>query len=704
MQEPNADSVLGDFNDATFEYNGFTSRFYRSGDKYMVRTDGADGEPADFEVAYVFGVYPLQQYLLPLSNGRLQSLSIAWDARPQSEGGQRWYHLHPDEAVDHSDPLHWTGPYYNWNGRCAECHSTDVKKNYDAAGDRFDTTFEEIDAGCEACHGPGHKHLALARAAQLADAVNGGFPVQLSQRGNWALADGAAIAVRTEPLTSQQQIDTCGRCHARRGTLGEYRHGAPLLDTHRLSLPRPPLYHPDGQILDEVYVYGSFVQSKMHQAGVVCSNCHEPHSQQLRAAGNGVCAQCHVPSEYDTTAHHHHPQGSSGALCANCHMPETTYMGVDPRRDHSMRVPRPDLSLTIGVPNACNQCHADRDAMWALNSLRERGVQFRDTASHPARAFHALGRGDQRAVASIAQLAVDPDTAPIWRAAAMDALGETGGREALQAATTLLYDDDPLLRASTVRALGFMPPQQRYRLLTPLLQDPVTSVRMEVASSLAQVPLQQLPQQQAQQLGALFEEYEAVLGQHTDMPETHLQLGVFRLARGDLPGAEQAYRAAIARNKQLLPAYLNLADLMRADQRDDEAAALLARALEIAPDNGATLHALGLLETRRGNKDKALDYLGRAAQLETGGTRHRFVNAIALHDLGQPQAAIRQLQALLAVAPHNLEVLQALANYAAELGDRDKALGYAKKLVELAPGNSGYQQLYRQLSGAAQRP
>ncbi|RLQ20948.1 hypothetical protein DWB85_15390 [Seongchinamella sediminis] len=698
MQLPAPDTVLGDFNDASFSYNGITTRFYRAGDKYMVRTDGEDGKLSDYEVAYVFGVYPLQQYLLPLSRGRLQALSIAWDARPQSEGGQRWYHLYPDETIDYRDPLHWTGAYQNWNTRCAECHSTDLQKHYDRDSRSFATRYAEIDVSCEACHGPGADHVQLAREGKLDDAHHGGFATGLAQRGLWSFPPGEAIARRGEPLQSRAQIDSCGRCHSRRGTLGDYHYGADLLDTHRLSLPRSPLYHYDGQILDEVYVYGSFVQSRMHQAGVVCSNCHEPHSNALRAPGNGVCAQCHQPASYDTPDHHFHPADSSGASCANCHMPETTYMGVDPRRDHSMRVPRPDLSVVIGTPNACNQCHSDQSPQWALDALREHGISFRDTGSHPARSFAAAELGDSRAVPGLAQLANDSQAAPIWRAAAMEALGQAGGREATQTMASLLYHDDSIIRSSTVRSLEqFVSLPQRYQLLTPLLDDPILAVRMEVAESLAGVPLDQVKPAEADALRALFKEYLAVQEQHTDMPGVLIQLALFHSTRGDAPSAERAYREALVLNSQLLPAYLNLADLLRGQGRDEEARKLLLEALAVAPENGNTLHALGLLEARSENPDAALDYLGKAAARETLGTRHRFVYAIALHDLGQPRQALAELDALHRLFPADQQVLLALANYSAELGDTARARAYADKLLALAPRNSNYQQLRHSL-------
>ncbi|MDZ7783241.1 MAG: tetratricopeptide repeat protein [Halioglobus sp.] len=506
------------------------------------------------------------------------------------------------------------------------------------------------------------------------------------------------IARRNRPPGSDAQIDGCGRCHARRGTLGDYHYGADLLDTHRLTMPRPPAYHVDGQIRDEVYVYGSFVQSRMHLAGVVCSNCHEPHSLQLRAPGNGVCTQCHAPSHYDSEQHHHHAAQSAGAQCAACHMPETTYMQVDPRRDHSMRIPRPDLSQVIGTPNACTQCHADQKADWAARALREWGISFDDTARHPARALHRLEQGDNRAVPRLAQLAGDTGAAPIWRATAMEALGEVGGREAMQAATSMLYHDDPLLRASSVRALQFLSPAQRFQLLQALVDDPVTTVRMEVALALAGVPLAQVQPEQAARLKALFEEYLAIQRRHADMPGALLQTGYFHAARGEPAAAEKAYREAIRLNRQLIPAYINLADLLRSESRDGEARELLLKALDIAPEHGPTLHVLGLLETRSGNPEAALDYLGRAAGVESSGIRHRFVYAIALHDLGKPQEAIAQLRSLLRTVPQNEDVLLALANYHAELGRREAAAGYARTLTQVAPGNRAYRALYERLS------
>ncbi|MFT7287246.1 MAG: putative CXXCH cytochrome family protein [Halieaceae bacterium] len=698
MQKPDAGSVLGDFDDASFAKGGVTTRFLRRGESYIVHTDGPEGELRDYEVAYVFGVFPLQQYLLPLPGGRLQALSIAWDSRPAEDGGQRWYHLYPDEIIGHSDPLHWTGPYQNWNTRCAECHSTQVEKRYDALSKSFDTRYVEEDVGCEACHGPGSNHVALAQQGQLPTDPLGGFAMSLAQRGNWAFPEGEDIARRQSPLGDKNlidrtQIDSCGRCHARRSTLGDYEYGKPLSDTHRLSLLGAPLYHHDGQILDEDYVYGSFVQSKMHLAGVVCSNCHEPHSNALRAEGNAVCTQCHKAAVFDAPEHHRHAGGSSGAQCANCHMPTTVYMGVDSRRDHSMRIPRPDLSVMIDTPNACNSCHSDKSAQWALDTLHDWNMPPRGTAAHPALAMEALERGDSRGIPRLVDLAGDSTVAPVWRATALEGAAAAASPEALALARSLAGSADPLLRISAVRALQQLPIQQRFSALAPLLGDPVLGVRLEAALGLAPTPLEQVDDTTRRVLLASFEEYLTVQNQHADMPAIQMQLGLFHLARGDFPAAEAAYREALTLNPQLIPARLNLADLLRSQQREDEARTQLAEAAEIAPDSADVMHARGLLEARTGDRSAALDWLGRAAALEQNGARHRFVFAVAQHDFDDLDGALATLKKLHRALPNDEQTLLALANYSAEKQDLGDAQRYARRLLALAPDNRGYRQL-----------
>ena len=258
MQHADSDSVLGDFSDATFTYGKVTTTFLRRAGGYFVRTDGADGKLAEFQVRYTFGVSPLQQYLVEFPDGRVQALGVAWDTRPAADGGQRWFHLYPDAQVDHEDELHWTGPQQNWNYQCAECHSTNLTKGYDPQTRTFNTQWSEVNVACEACHGPGSNHVAWANKAEDWEKMTDmGLEIALDARqsNSWQFDGDANSARRILPIAHQNETETCARCHSRRGIQSEdYIHGKAILDTHRVSRLSEGLYYPDGQIRDEVYV------------------------------------------------------------------------------------------------------------------------------------------------------------------------------------------------------------------------------------------------------------------------------------------------------------------------------------------------------------------------------------------------------------------------------------------------------------------
>ena len=365
MEIATAQTVLGDFANAKLTHRGATTAFTQRDGKYYITMEGRDGKPAEFEVKYTFGVAPLQQYLVAFPGGRLQAPTVAWDTEKK-----RWFALYPNDRHAPDDPLHSTGRYQNWNLMCSECHSTDLRRNYDAKADTYDTKWAEVNVGCQACHGPGSAHVAWAKAAAGKDA-----------KGLDARTLGLVVDFRGND--SRYQVEACAPCHSRRQRLtdGELP-GKPFLDNYHPALLREGLYYADGQQQDEVYVWGSFLQSRMYAQGVRCTDCHDPHGLGLKAKGNALCAQCHQPAgnarfptlakkDYDTEAHHHHPPGSPGASCANCHMPAKNYMVIDARPDHSFRVPRPDLTVKIGTPNACNGCHDRKTPQWAADAVAQ---------------------------------------------------------------------------------------------------------------------------------------------------------------------------------------------------------------------------------------------------------------------------------------------------------------------------------------------
>jgi tetratricopeptide (TPR) repeat protein len=704
MEEANGKTVLGNFDDARFVHEGVATRFFRRDGKYIVHTDGPGGKLADFPVRYTFGVYPLQQYLIELPGGRLQAFGIAWDARPKAEGGQRWFHLYPGRKLKAGDPLHWTGIDQNWNYQCADCHSTNLRKGYDAASGTYKTTWSEIDVGCEACHGPGGNHAAWARLApdaRRADASKG-LTVALDERRGvtWTMDPASGNGARSAARSSSREIDTCVRCHSRRGQFDDAWHpGLPVGNAFRLATLEPGLYYADGQMRDEVYNHGSFLQSRMHAKGVTCSDCHEPHSQKLRAPGNAVCAQCHAPARYDVTAHHKHKAGTPGAQCAACHMPTTTYMVVDPRHDHSMRIPRPDRTVALGTPNACGSCHARQGAKWAADAVARWHPGRKPGEQTFAEAFAAGERGGPGAREALAKLASDPAQPAFVRASALARAGLQPGREVVLVKS--LEDADPLVRATAARQLRESDPALRARVLPRLLGDPVREVRMEAARGLAGPAERRLADAERARFDAAMAEFEAAARFNADRPEALTELGALALARGRPDSAVDAFRAALKLDPSYAPASVNLADYYRSRGMEREAQDVLQAALKADPAAAAPRHALGLSLARQKRMPEAIAALGAAARLAPQEARYAYVYAVALYDSGRRAEALKVLEGALAKQPYDRDVLFALASYEREKGDTAKALQRAKLLVELEPDNQDLRRFAQDLASRA---
>jgi predicted CXXCH cytochrome family protein len=623
----------------------------------------------EFEINYTFGVYPLQQYLIGFPDGRFQALNIVWDSRSSEEGGQRWYHLYPDDPVLHDDIVHWTGSFQNWNSRCAACHSTQLEKNYSLTSNSYKTTWSDINVACEACHGPGSEHVEWASGEQ--DLPAPAFPNTMSGKGTWAVNGDSPTLHRTDKGNAQAQIEVCAGCHARRSEMDEDHAGKPFHDLYQLRSLETDVYYADGQILDEVYVYGSFLQSKMYQAGVTCTNCHEPHSANLLAQGNALCNQCHLATVFDQTEHHHHETGNSGAACVNCHMPATTYMGVDDRRDHSFRIPEPQLTSELGIPNACQRCHTDRNATWAVETLQMWFPQERPDLS-TARLLAATRHSLPTTLSQIVSLASDPARSSIIRSTAILESSRFPSQETLALLQKSLEDKDALVRAAAVRSMDWLPPTQRYAMLQPLITDPAKSVRMEVASQLAPISLNQISANGRGELGALRNEYLDFLRLNSDMPESLLNLGNFLMQSGQPEEAERALRQSLKLSPQFVPAILNLADLYRANGLDSEASKLLQSAIEAAPEQARSYHAMGLLLVRQKKLDQASAYLKKAAELDPGTSRYAYVYAVGLYEQGQQQKALVILEQALQLHPGNQELLSALRAYYQQLGETEK--------------------------------
>jgi predicted CXXCH cytochrome family protein len=702
MQEATEKTVLGDFDGGAYSKEGVESRFFKKDGKHWVKTDGPDGKLADFEVRYTFGVAPLQQYLIELSGGRFQAFGLAWDARSKEQGGQRWYDLYPNRSLKAGDPMHWTGIDQNWNFQCAYCHSTNLQKNYDAATGTFQTTWSEISVGCEACHGPASKHVAWATKSGGWEKIDGsskGFAVRLDERRGvgWPMST-SGQATRSAPRTTNKEIEVCAACHARRQQFSSNSHDfGRVFDSFRPSALERGLYYADGQQRDEVYTYGSFLQSRMHAAGVTCSDCHNPHSGKVRFDGNAVCTQCHAAERFDVTEHHRHSAGSKGAQCQACHMSTTTYMGVDARHDHSMRLPRPDRAITLGAPSACDQCHAGKEASWAKEATAHWYPSPKAGAQTFADAFDLGDREAPGAQAQLSRIALDNASPAIVRASALQRLGRFTGPEVLAAARQSLKADDPMVRVAAVAVIARADPEVRLQMLVPLLRDDARLVRIDAARALAGAAEAGLADEQRSAFESALAEYIEAQNFNAERPEAQANLGGLHRDRGRLDEAAAAFRKAIAIDPTFIAASISLADLVRTQGNEGAAETILRESLARHPGSGPLLHALALSLIRQKRTSEAMPLLAEAAEKSPDEPRFSYVWAVALHDGGMPAKAIAVLRNALARHPYDRDLLWVRTRYEIEANNIATARETAELLSRLEPQNQEVRRLLHAL-------
>jgi tetratricopeptide (TPR) repeat protein len=648
MLPPTDSSVLADFDDATLRSDRETTAFFRKGEEFWVRAPDATGTPREFQVAYTFGWEPLQQYLLVLDDGRLQALGAAWDTEQE-----RWFHLYDGQGVDAHHPLHWSQPAQNANTQCIDCHTTGFQLGYDEATGAFDSQWQNLGVGCQACHGPASGHLSWVDSPS--DDPLKGFARQLN--------DGS------------QQLETCARCHSRRTPLGDPAQAQSLDDAYRVSSLMADLYQVDGKILDEVFEHGSFLQSRMHQAGVVCSDCHNPHSGGLRAEGNGVCSQCHNPAgqpiraaiasehlaagDYDSPAHHHHTPGSAGAACRDCHMPGKVYMGNDLRHDHSFSSPDPAQALALDHSDACLGCHAEKPAEALIAQFQQwyPGHQPRD-GGYARALFKARQAQPGAAEALLTQLARD-DLPNLRRAALVAELPNYPSRAAEQWLVQALgHEDVSVRRAAIDGAAGILEPHELQTRLTALLEDPVRTVRLTAAEQLLML---------ADQYGAplspdLFQEYEQVQLQLLANAQAHFNLAnIYRLT-DRTERVEASLQAALQRNPAFSPAGIALAQWLDGSS-PGSGLRLLEERLRDYPDDADLHHALGLAKIRARRIPEGVSALARARTLAPENDTYAYVLAVAWHDTGQQDRAVQLLRRQLQRHPASRSIRLALLAY-----------------------------------------
>lgn len=708
MDPATPDTVLGDFNNAELSHFGVTSRMFRHQGKFMVHTEGADGKLSDFEVKYVLGVAPLQQYMVefdrpvnakPGEIARVQVLSVSWDTRQK-----KWFFLQPPDVRDRvlpGDDLHWTGVAQRWNNMCADCHTTNLQKNFDVPSKTYHTTFTELDVNCEACHGPGSLHVRLATASSLFWDRQRGYGLP-KFKGNHA----------------QVEVETCAPCHSmRRLVQPGYRGGEPYYDYFVNEVLQGHLYHADGQIQEEVYEFGSFTQSKMYQKGVRCTDCHDPHSTKVKYEGNGLCTSCHQhpAGKYDTPSHHRHNPGREGALCTSCHMPKKTYMAVDPRLDHSLRVPRPDLSVQLGTPNACSGCHLDKGGLphdhaarlieyadwiraaregdeavkqalnrvddWAADKFREWYGQKADVLDHFAHALSAARIGDPAAESQLLALAKDRRQSAMVRATCTYELGQFPSDAVLDSSIQLSHEPEPLVRLSALANLERLSEEDLVKRVVPLLDDPIRAVRAEAGRLLARVDIRWLTGPQRTARDRAIDEYRQGLLANSDRAIGHLGLGLLAEQLGDVRAAQQAYETAMAVEPNAAGPRANLAGLleqMAQSERDEMTRSKLVERVAVL-------------------RREELELLARDAKLAPTNAMIRYRFGLSLYLQGRLDDAQAELREAVRLAPNTSDFVLALALLYQKLNRLDDAIQQVKRLNEIRPEDPTFKQLLAEL-------
>lgn len=654
MELANDQTVLGDFRDVEFTRFGVTSRFFTRDGDYYVHTEGPDGELRDHLIKYTFGIEPLQQYMVEFPDGRVQVLRLSWDTRRKE-----WFYVTPadvtDERIEPGDPLHWTGIAQNWNTMCAECHSTNLQKNFDMATNSYHTTYSEIDVSCEMCHGPASLHVELAESRSLF----------------WDRHHGYGLA-KLKGGTATTQIDTCAPCHSRRTPLHpEFRPGDDFLDYYNPSLVRSGLYHADGQILDEVYVYGSFLQSKMYAEGIRCTDCHDPHTLKLKYRGNRLCSQCHQPGIYDSPSHHHH-EDPAATQCVNCHMPSRYYMVIDDRRDHSLRIPRPDLSVTLGTPNACNDCHTEpeEDAAWAAQAVRDWYGEKRPDDPHYAPALAAARQGAPEGFELLRNVLRRKETPDIIRATATDLLTNYPGDEASALCRQLVNDDSALVRSAALGTLYGASLQRSIQKVSTMLHDPVRLVRFAAARRLVGAVAALLDPQFRQLLDDAIVEYREAQQMVLDRAGAHINLGILSTQLGDTAAARESLETAIRLEPYLSGVRSELARLVESDGDDpnevrrlrEAEVELLTRDTRLLPGRSEPFYKRGMLQYLLGDLDEARKSFDEACRLSPNSYASWLALALICEQQQDWDSAIEALGQMYKLRPDDPAIRGILQN------------------------------------------
>jgi tetratricopeptide (TPR) repeat protein len=673
MLPPNDSTVKGDFNNVTFTADGVSSRFFKKGSKFFINTEGDDGKNHDFEIKYIFGYKPLQQYLVQFPGGKMQVPRLSWDVDKK-----KWFNQYAGQKIPSHDWLHWTGNAQNWNTMCASCHSTNLRKNYDVKSDSYKTSYSIINVSCESCHGAGKNHI---------DFINGDYKSGTKIKGSYIKLG--------KSFTQTEQLNTCAPCHARMSELnGSHIESKEIMDNFIPQIPDTENYHADGQVDDEDYIYSSFLQSKMFGKGLVCSTCHNPHSTKLKRIGNQTCTLCHVPSKYDVPTHTFHPKGSNkSGECVSCHMPGKVYMGNDLRHDHSFRVPRPDLSLKYGTPNACSNCHKDKSEKVLADAI----VKWYG----PKRKYHFAddlipgSRLDANSEKHLTNLIDNKFVPKIIKATATFYLGSIQTQTSLNTLLARLASKESQIRYRALRSLNSFPVDSWRDAVGPLLSDKVRAVRIAAADLYITIPAEQVPTPFTKAFSLAQTELEKSLRYQTDFSTGNVMLADYYLKLQDYDNAEKFYLRGLKKDSNMNYALLNLSAAYNSQGKNAQAMQALELALKNDSKNDRIYYNMALLFNEMSNIPAAEKAFAKAVELKSTNPKVYYNYGLLLNQSKKFAAAEAVLMKGISISPSDSELHYALTFVYIQTNNTIKARQSGLMLKQLDPNNPNYQSLFK---------
>jgi tetratricopeptide (TPR) repeat protein len=662
-----------------------------SGPDGLVRERGAGGEKK-YRIEHVLGGKNVYYFLTPLEKGRLQTLPVAYDVQKKEWFDTAASGIRHFPGGQTGEQVDWKDSAYTFNTSCHGCHVSQLSSNYDLETDTYTTTWAEPGINCEACHGPSAEHNRVFR-----EAPEGQKPQDVK-------------IISWKSFTPEQKNAACSICHAKMSPItATFAPGDRFFDHFDMATVEDPDFYPDGRDLGENYTYTSWMMSPCAKAGKLhCVTCHTSSGRyrfKAEEKANDACMPCHENHVKNAPAHTHHQEGSTGNKCISCHMPMTSFARMN-RTDHSMLPPAPAATMAFQSPNACNLCHADKDAAWADKYVREwRARDYQAPLLKRASLVDAGRRRDWKQLPAMLDYIGGKDRDEIFATSLIRMVASSGDARIAPVLIEAIKDTSPLVRAAAADGLQHVPTREAVQALADATGDELRLVLVRAASSLAVYPDFPLDEADRSRVEAANKEHLASLTARPDQWSSHYNLGNYHLNRGDLEPAISSYETALKLEPRAVLAMVNesMAHAQTGDnQKADE---LLQKALKVAPSNPAANFNMGLLKAERNDPKGAEQYLQEALKADPQMAQAAYnLCIIASRDKDRIDEAVAWCRQAADLRPREPKYAYTLAFYLNQKGDRDEAARTLRAIVETYPGYKDAQVLLWEISKKEKNP